>query len=66
MIPTALQTRRGKQFITWIAMNDDDSIDAEVVACYMTVAMLAHVYNVKRIDLAREIVNIRIAERGSK
>lgn len=60
-IPHNLDTRRGRDLIGWIAVNDNAGSDdtAEDIAGYLTTTMLAHVYDVPNIEIARAILAIR-------
>jgi hypothetical protein len=59
-----LDTKRGRQMVEWIAMNDNSGSgdDAEAISSYVTVAMLWHIYGVDRMIIARRIVQIRQQE----
>lgn len=61
MIPKALQTRRGRQLVRWIAFNDNvgDNDGIEALASYLTVQMLAQTYSVPAKEIAAEILRIR-------
>ena len=56
-----LNTRRGRQLIEWIALNDNpgNGDDLEAVAGYVTVTMLSHIYGVNRLTIAEKIQQIR-------
>jgi hypothetical protein len=56
-----LDTRRGRQMIEWIAMNDDSGSHDEVqtISEYITVTMLSHIYSVDRMAIARKVRQIR-------
>lgn len=57
-----LDTRRGRQFIEWIALNDDSGSgdNAETISGYVTVMMLSHVYGVNNLAIAEAIRQIRL------
>jgi len=65
-MPHALQTRRGRQLVHWIADNDNDAeMHRDTVASQMTVKMLAHVYGIESTMIANEIIRIRAERDGS-
>ncbi len=60
-IPAALDTRRGRELIVWIALNDNSGNGDSLleVAGYVSVVMLAHVYDVPAIKIAEAVMKIR-------
>lgn len=60
-LPKNLDTRRGRELVNWIVMNDNPGDDdpAEEVAGYLTVVMLSHVYDVPALAIAECVVAIR-------
>jgi len=54
-------SRRYSQLIEWVACNDSpgDNEPLEEVACSLTVTMLAQVFNIKREDVAADVMVIR-------
>lgn len=54
-------TRRAGQLVEWIAYNDNNGDDEgpEAIAGYISVTMLAHVYNVPARKIADEVFAIR-------
>ena len=56
----AYPSRRYRQYVEWIAMNDDVvTMDLEVIAGYLTVTMLAHVNNLDRDRVAHDVLFVR-------
>ena len=60
----SLNTRRGRQMIEWIAMNDQSGAhdDVETISGYVTVVMLSHIYGVPTRNIADNIKQIRDSE----
>ncbi len=56
-----LNTRRGRQLIEWIALNDESGAgdNVETISEYVSVTMLAHVYGVPRRTIAEAVKAIR-------
>ena len=55
-------SRRYRQLIEWIADNDNpgDNDPLDAVAGYLTVTMLAHTFNLKKTDVAADVLLLRV------
>ena len=59
--PDALNTRRGRELVQWIADMDNNGDDEDwyALAGYISVTMLAHVYRVPAIQIAKTVWMLR-------
>jgi len=66
-IPRELDTRRGRELVRWIAYNDNpgDRDPVHVLAGYLTVVMLAHVYGASPTAIAEAVEKLREEEPGA-
>ena len=60
-LPAKFTTRRGCQLVRWIAENDNPGDDEHIDALmgYLTVVMLAHVYDVAPVQIAETVYELR-------
>jgi len=60
----AYPSRRYRQYVEWIALNDNDGggDDLEAISGYCTTVMLAHVNSIPSRRVAADVVAIRLQE----